>query len=109
MNRKEFTGLSADTLGAGLATVVLLAAWQQAHALALSDISNAAASKGLKAALEQGAVAAVTLLGQNNGFLNNPKVRIPMPQRFAFPCQVFLTAPQRCSSHSARASELTSW
>ncbi len=79
MDRREFNGLSANTLGAGLTTLALLAAWQQAHALALSDISNAEAGQGLKAALEQGAVAAVGLLGQNNGFLNNRKVRIPLP------------------------------
>ena len=35
--------------------------------------------RGVKAALEQGALAAVGLLGQSGGFLNNPKVRIPLP------------------------------
>lgn len=79
MDRREFTGLSASTVGAGLTTLAVLAAWQQAHALTLENISNAEAGQGLKAALEQGAVAAVGLLGQNNGFLNNPKVRIPLP------------------------------
>lgn len=79
MDRREFTGLSASTVGAGLTTLAVLAAWQQAHALSLDNISNAEAGQGLKAALEQGAVAAVGLLGQNNGFLNNPKVRIPLP------------------------------
>lgn len=79
MNRREFTGLSADTVGAGLAALGLLAAWQQARAVTLDNISNAEAGQGLKAALAQGAEAAVALLGQNNGFLNNPKVRIPLP------------------------------
>ena len=79
MNRREFTGLSADTVGAGLAALAVLAAWQQAHAVTLDNISSAEAGQGLRAALEQGAVAAVALLGQNNGFLNNPKVRIPLP------------------------------
>lgn len=79
MNRREFTGLSADTVGAGLAALGLLAAWQQARAVTLDKISNAEAGQGLKAALAQGAEAAVALLGQNNGFLNNPKVRIPLP------------------------------
>lgn len=82
MNRREFSGLSASTVGAGLTTLAVLAAWQQAHALTLDNISNAEAGQGLKAALEQGAVAAVGMLGQNNGFLNNPKVRIPLPGFF---------------------------
>jgi hypothetical protein len=55
---------------------------RQAQALGLSDLgglSNADASKGLKAALEQGAVAAVNLLGTQDGFLGNEKVKIPLP------------------------------
>ena len=46
------------------------------RALALTE-SDAAA--GVRAALERGAVAAVSLLGRNDGFLGNPKVRIPLP------------------------------
>ncbi|MFD2450323.1 DUF4197 domain-containing protein [Ideonella paludis] len=42
-------------------------------------MSNADASAGVKAALERGAVAAVGLLGQTDGFLGNPQVRIPLP------------------------------
>lgn len=49
------------------------------HALTLNDLSNAQASQGLKVALENGARAAVVLLGQPNGFLGNDKVRIPLP------------------------------
>jgi hypothetical protein len=60
-------------------TSLVLAATQRAHALSLGDLSNAEASQGLKAALEQGAVAAVGLLGKTDGFLGNPKVRIPLP------------------------------
>ncbi len=41
--------------------------------------SNADAASGLRAALERGAVAAVGLLGRPDGFLGNPKVRIPLP------------------------------
>jgi TRAP-type mannitol/chloroaromatic compound transport system substrate-binding protein len=33
----------------------------------------------VRAALERGAIAAVGLLGRNDGFLGNPKVRIPLP------------------------------
>lgn len=43
------------------------------------DLSQADASAGVRAALERGAVAAVALLGQADGFLGNPKVRIPLP------------------------------
>lgn len=52
---------------------------QHALALSLADLTNADASAGLKLALEKGALAAVGLLGQTDGFLGNPKVRIPLP------------------------------
>lgn len=52
---------------------------QHAHALSLASLSEQEVGKGLKAALEQGAKAAVGLLGQPGGFLDNPKVRIPLP------------------------------
>jgi hypothetical protein len=51
-----------------------------AYALSLSDLSNQDASGGVKAALEQGASLAVAKLGVENGFLNNEKVRIPLPK-----------------------------
>lgn len=51
----------------------------QAAALNLSQLSNRDAVAGLKAALDKGTVAAVTKLGKVNGFLGNPKVRIPLP------------------------------
>jgi hypothetical protein len=54
-------------------------AYAQAQALSLSDLTNAEASQGLKAALEKGALAAVAILGKTDGFLGNDKVRIPMP------------------------------
>jgi hypothetical protein len=37
------------------------------------------AASGIRVALEKGAVAAVGLLGRTDGFLGNPKVRIPLP------------------------------
>lgn len=49
------------------------------QALTLSDLTQAQASQGLKAALEQGARVAVATLGQPNGFLGNDRVRIPLP------------------------------
>lgn len=49
------------------------------HALGLDDLSTAEVDRGVKTALEQGALAAVGLLGRPDGFLANPKVRIPLP------------------------------
>jgi len=50
-----------------------------AHALSFSDLSNQDASTGLKAALDKGSSVAVSKLGVENGFLNNDKVKIPLP------------------------------
>ena len=44
-----------------------------------ASLSEGDATLGVRAALERGAVAAVGLLGQSGGFLDNPKVRIPLP------------------------------
>ena len=74
MQRRQFTLTGAGTLGA-----LILLATTQARALSLPGLSNADASSGVKAALEQGALAAVALLGQSGGFLNNPSVRIALP------------------------------
>jgi hypothetical protein len=46
---------------------------------AWAQLSQADAASGIRLALEKGAVAAVALLGQTDGFLANPKVRIPLP------------------------------
>lgn len=48
-------------------------------AVSLSDISNKDAVGGLKQALSQGATQAVATLGKPDGFLGNPKVKIPLP------------------------------
>ena len=74
MDKRQFNSVSLSVI-AFLAT----AAIQQAHALTLDDLSNVDASKGLKTALEKGALAAVNLLGATDGFLGNEKVRIPLP------------------------------
>lgn len=42
--------------------------------------SEADASSALKTALERGAQAAVSLLGQTDGYFKNPKVAIPLPK-----------------------------
>ncbi len=48
-------------------------------ALSLTDISSQDASGGLKDALIQASGAAVGKLGVTDGFLKNPKVKIPLP------------------------------
>ncbi|NWB89727.1 DUF4197 domain-containing protein [Pseudomonas agarici] len=50
-----------------------------ALALSLDSLSQSEASGGLKDALAQGAVAAVTTLGKPGGFSNNPEVKIELP------------------------------
>ena len=44
-----------------------------------AEASNADAATGIRVALERGANAAVALLGRPDGFLGNPRVRIPLP------------------------------
>lgn len=48
-------------------------------AAGVEGISNADAASGLKQALTDGSAAAVSKLGVENGFLGNPKVKIPLP------------------------------
>lgn len=74
MSRRAF-----QRSGAVVLSGLLWAAWGRAQALGLADLSNADASSGVKAALEKGANVALDLLGRPGGFLDNPKVRIPLP------------------------------
>ena len=74
MQRRQFNQAAIGAL--------VLATYSQAYAVSLGDlagISNKDASAGLKTALEKGALAAVALLGQTDGFFGNDKVRIPLP------------------------------
>ncbi len=68
MLRRDFHYAGVSALG-----ILFLTTYQQAQALSLGDLSSADASSGLKAALGKGAEVAVALLGQQNGFLGNPK------------------------------------
>jgi Protein of unknown function (DUF4197) len=54
-----------------------------ALAVDLNSLSNADASAGLKKALDQGINEAVGKLGVAGGFLNDPKVKIPLPPKLA--------------------------
>ena len=74
MHRRNFNHASVSALG-----LLLLTVYRQAHALSLSELSNADAGRGLKTALEKGVGTAVSLLGRADGFLGNPKVRISLP------------------------------
>jgi hypothetical protein len=60
----------------GLLGSVLLGS---AFAAGLSDLTNQDAARGIKGALSQGAASAIAKLGVPGGFLNNPKVKIPLP------------------------------
>jgi hypothetical protein len=66
-----------DVIVALSAAVVMT--WPAPAMAQLERITNKEALAGLKAALERGSQAAVATLGRPDGFLANPKVRIPLP------------------------------
>jgi hypothetical protein len=67
MQRRQFTvGVVA---AAGLASAAACAA----------GLSEGDAALGIRSAIERGATAALASLGRTDGFLGNPKVRIPLP------------------------------
>ena len=66
--------------------LVVSVLWLISHAvfaLSLEDISAADTAGGLREALIQGSANAVSILGRANGYLKNPKVKIPLPQNLA--------------------------
>ncbi len=69
MQRRQFT--AGVIVVPGLAMLAPLA-WAL-------DLTETDAAAGVRAALEKGATSAVGLLGRTDGFLGNPKVRIPLP------------------------------
>jgi hypothetical protein len=73
MHRRPFAAAAASLAVFGFTSP------PRAFALVLAELSNAEASLGLKTALERGALAAVGLLGRPDGFLGDPRVRIPLP------------------------------
>ena len=74
MYRRQFNyGTLCAIASAWLVTV------DSARALTLGDLSQADATKGLKTALEKGALSAIGLLGAPDGFLANDRVRIALP------------------------------
>jgi hypothetical protein len=67
-----------NTIVALSAAVVMT--WLAPAMAQLERITNKDAVAGLRAALEKGSQAAVATLGRPDGFLGNPKVRIPLPE-----------------------------
>jgi hypothetical protein len=74
MDRRQFNSFTLTS-----AAVWAAVGASSAHALSLDDLTKADATKGLKTALEKGALAAIGSLGAVDGFLGNEKVRIPLP------------------------------
>jgi hypothetical protein len=63
----------------GLPLSVMAAQVRALNLSGLLGVSDSDAKEGLKTALERGAKFAVDNLGKTDGFLGNPKVRIPLP------------------------------
>ena len=64
----------------GISAGILVFGHAHAHAIEFADLTSLDASKGLKLALEKGAGSAINLLGIENGFMGNDKVRIVLPE-----------------------------
>jgi hypothetical protein len=58
---------------------VFVTGWLLVDPVGAAGFSESEAALGVRGALERGANAAVDLLGRSDGFLGNPKVRIPLP------------------------------
>lgn len=69
----------AAALAASLLAFAACIALPSASAAGIDALSNKDSVAGLKAALGQGTDRAVSTLGVTDGFLGNPKVRIPWP------------------------------
>ncbi len=72
--------MKAAILAVGISIVLLGAGPAVAQ---VDRLTNQEAVAGLKAALEKGSQAAVASLGRTDGFLGNPKVKIPLPESLA--------------------------
>lgn len=79
MRKIEARRSSVLRLARGLGLAAWLCATGLAAAATLDALSSKDAAGGLRAALSQGVSTAVAQLGANNGFLNDPKVAIPLP------------------------------
>lgn len=68
---------------------------------AAANLTEADAAGGVRAALQRGALSAVSLLGRPDGFLGNPQVRIPLPSGLEEASRVL-----KLTGQSARVDEL---
>lgn len=68
MQRRQFT-----------ATIFAVGGTFVVHRAIGAEPTESDAAGGVRSALERGANAAVAMLGRTDGFLGNPKVRIPLP------------------------------
>ena len=84
-----------------LVLLFLLSCSGYVAAQSLQDLSNADAVAGLRQALVDGSAAAVAELGRSNGFLGNPKVKIPLP-----PALQRVETALRFAGMSSQADEL---
>ena len=73
----------AAALAASLLALLAPLAAPTAQAAGVDSLSKSDSVAGLKAALGQGTDRAVSMLGVTDGFLGNPKVRIPLPSGLA--------------------------
>lgn len=90
-----------DVTGLLLGTAALLCLPASARAQGLAAFSGADQAGAVRAALSQGASAAVWLLGTANGFWNNPQVKIPLPDTLER-----LRSPARLLGMSGQFDEL---
>ena len=72
MRRRQFTAALPLSLSLGPSLALL-------HGSAQAGLSESDAVVGVRAALERGALAAVSVLGKTDGFMGNPLVKIPLP------------------------------
>lgn len=62
-----------------LFVLICLVSTAPAYSASLDQLTNADAASGLKQALTEASATAVAKLGVENGYLGNPKVKIPLP------------------------------
>jgi hypothetical protein len=77
-NRARRDSLVSITMA--VAALLVGARSNTSHAFTFADLTQKDASAAVRAALERGADIAVQLLGKQDGFWGNDKVRIPLPE-----------------------------
>ena len=75
----QFSGERRRLINLTLATAASMVLPRTGYALSIAELSDKDADMGVKAALERGAVIAISLLGKQDGFWANERVRIPLP------------------------------